>query len=149
MYREPTPVFSDPKRPFEIGKAYIEKEGIDISIIATGPQVAFALEAAEQLKKDGINAEVINVSTIQPLDVQVIAHSATKTGKVLTVEDHSINGGLGSAVAEALGENAPTPMRRIGVRQFGESGKYHDLIAKLGIDSAGIRKVAKDFLQTK
>lgn len=145
MYREGTPVFTENGRPFAIGKAYVEREGSDITIVATGPQVAFALEAAEKLQGEGMMAEVISVPTIMPLDIATITASAAKTGKVITVEDHSINGGLGSAVAEALSEHQPTPLRRIGVTQFGESGTYGDLAAKLGIDAAGIYRTVKEF----
>lgn len=136
LYREPTPLL--PQASFQLGKAKVMRKGKDISIIATGPQVAFALEAAEKLESDNIDAEVLNVHTIQPIDVKAITTSARKTGKVITVEDHNINGGLGSAVAEVLGENQPTPLKRLAVRQFGESGTYADLIAKLGIDTQGI-----------
>lgn len=146
LYREATPVFTEPECVFEIGKAYVERVGSDVSIVATGPQVAFALEAAENLKSEGVEADVISVQTLQPLDVETIITSAKKTGKVVTVEDHNINGGLGSAVAEALGEHQPTPLRRIGVTQFGESGDYQALLGKLGIDTAGIVKVVKEFL---
>lgn len=146
LYREPTPVFTTEQDTFEIGKAIVHREGSDVSIVATGPHVAFALEAAEALGMKGVSAEIVGVHTIWPLDKDTIATSAMKTGKVVTVEDHSINGGLGSAVAEALAETAPSPMRRVGVRQFGESGNYYDLIAKLGIDSAGIVKAVQELL---
>ncbi len=148
LYREPTPVFTDADAPFEIGRAKVVREGNDVTVVATGPQSAFSLEAAEELAEAGISAEVIAVHTIRPLDHQTVVSSATKTGKVVTVEDHNINGGLGSAVAEALGEHRPTPLRRVGVTQFGESGKYRDLIAKLGIDADGIYKTTKDFLMS-
>lgn len=145
-YREPTPVFTDPGQKFIIGKAHVIQTGNDITLIATGPQVAYALQAAKQLLADKISAEVINVSTIQPLDIDTIVKSAAKTGHVVTAEDHNINGGLGSAVAEALSENHPTKLHRIAVRQFGESGKYPDLIAKLGIDAKGIYRAVKEIL---
>lgn len=147
LYREPSPVITQKDESFEIGKAKVMRQGRDVSIMATGPQVAFVLEAAEKLKSEGVEAEVLNVHTLQPIDGGAIAASAAKTKRVVTVEDHNINGGLGSAVAEVLGEKQPTPLRRIGVRQFGESGKYADLIAKLGIDSAGIYRTVKEFLK--
>src|SRR3989344_2534322 len=137
LYREPTPQISS---AFEIGKAYVVREGSDITLIGTGPHVAFALEAAEKLAAENIRAEVLSVQTIAPLNVETIVASAAKTGRVVTAEDHSINGGLGSAVAEALSEHHPVPLRRVGVRQFGESGKYAELIAKLGIDAEGIAR---------
>lgn len=143
LYREPTSLL--PEYSFRLGKARVMREGKDVSIIATGPQVAFALDAAEKLKADGIEADVLNVHTIQPIDSEAIIASAEKTEKVVTVEDHNVNGGLGSAVAEVLGEFQPTPIKRIGVRQFGESGKYQDLIAKLGIDVKAIYETAKTF----
>jgi transketolase len=146
LYREPTSVFTQISDPFEIGKARIIREGKDVTIVACGPQVAFALEAAEKLSSDGIKAEVITVSTLQPLDVETIISSASKTGRVVAVEDHNINGGLGSAVAEALSEHHPTPLKRVGVAQFGESGTYRELSAHLGIDAAGIEKTVSDFL---
>jgi len=146
LYREPTPVITPADKPFEIGKAYVVREGSDISLVATGPHVAYAVEAAELLATDDVSAEVVAVPTIQPLDSETIVASATKTGRVVTAEDHSVHGGLGSAVAETLAEQQPTPMRRVAVRQFGESGPYHDLIAKLGIDTAGIVGAAKELL---
>lgn len=152
LYREPTQPLSRwtgagqaPK--FELGKVQVLRKGRDVTIVGTGPQVVFALEAAEKLKQDKIDAEVVNVHTLQPIDVKTIIASAKKTGRVVTVEDHNINGGLGSAVAEVLGEYQPTPMKRIAVTQFGESGKYADLIAKLGIDAEGIYKTVKKFVK--
>lgn len=145
LYREPSAVFTKSNEKFEIGKAKIVREGKHVSVIATGPQVAFALEAAEKLKADEIEAEVVNVHTIQPIDSKTIIASTKKTGRVVTVEDHSINGGLGSAVAEVLGEFQPTPIKRIGVKQFGESGKYADLITKLGIDAEGIYETVRRY----
>lgn len=143
LYREPTPVFTGIDEPFVLGQAQIRQVGSDISLIATGPHVAFALEAAEQLASDGISAEVVGVHTIAPLDRETICGSAQKTKRVITIEDHGINGGLGSAVAEVLSEQCPTPLRRIAVRQFGESGPYHQLIAKLGIDTTAIVREAR------
>lgn len=148
MYREPTAGFTKAGAAFEIGTAKVVREGKHVTIIATGPQTAFALEAAQELSHEGVEADVIHIATIKPLDIETITESATKTGKVVTVEDHSINGGLGSAVAEALSEHQPTPLRRIGITQFGESGSYHDLIAKLGIDAAGIVKAVNTFLSS-
>lgn len=147
LYREATPVVTKPGDVFEIGKAQVLQEGSDVTIIGTGPQATFALAAAEQLQADAqISAEVVAVHTIQPIDTDTIVASAKKTGRVITVEDHNINGGLGSAVAEVLSEHYPTPLRRIGVTQFGESGAYNELIAKLGIDAAGIVKTTQEFI---
>ena len=130
----------------EIGKGITLKEGTDVSIFATGLEVSEALEAAKMLEKDGISAEVINIHTIKPLDEELVIASATKTGKVVTVEEHSILGGLGSAVAEVLCEKAPTKMLRIGVNdKFGESGPAVELIHKYELDAEGIYKKVKAF----
>ena len=142
------PVFNDPETyKFELGKGVVMKEGTDVSIFATGLEVNEALGAAKLLEADGINAEVINIHTIKPIDTELVAASAKKTGKVVTVEEHSIIGGLGSAVCEALSETCPTPVLRIGVNDvFGESGPAKALIAKYGLDSEGIYKKVKEYL---
>ncbi len=133
---------------FEIGKGIVMKEGTDVTIVATGLEVNESLEAAKLLEADGINAEVINIHTIKPLDVDLIVASAKKTGKVVTVEEHSIIGGLGGAVAEALSEKAPTKMLRIGVEDtFGESGPAVALLEKYGLDSKGIYAKVKEFMK--
>lgn len=131
---------------FEIGKGITLREGTDVTILATGLEVSEALEAAEMLGKDGIDAEVINIHTIKPLDEELVIASATKTGKVVTVEEHSVIGGLGSAVAEVLSEKAPTKLLRIGVNdRFGESGPALELIHKYELDAEGIYKKVKAF----
>ncbi|MBR1893360.1 MAG: transketolase family protein [Lachnospiraceae bacterium] len=133
---------------FEIGKGIVMKEGTDVTIVATGLEVNESLEAAKLLEADGINAEVINIHTIKPLDADLIVASAKKTGKVVTVEEHSIIGGLGGAVAEALSEKAPTKMLRIGVEDtFGESGPAVALLEKYGLDSKGIYAKVKEFMK--
>ncbi len=132
---------------FEIGKGITMKEGKDVTIIATGLEVSESLEAAKILEADGISAEVINIHTIKPLDAELVVASAKKTGKVVTVEEHSIIGGLGGAVAEVLAEQAPTKMLRIGVNDtFGESGPAKVLIEKYGLDAKGIYKKIKGWL---
>lgn len=132
---------------FEIGKGVCLKEGTDVTIIATGLCVESAMKAEEMLAKDGINAEIINIHTIKPLDVDLIAASAKKTGKVVTVEEHSIIGGLGGAVCEALSEVAPTPVLRIGMKDiFGESGPALDLLHKYQLDGEGVYKQVKAWL---
>ena len=138
--RAAVPVINDnPDYKFEIGKGVVLREGTDVTIAATGLCVSGALEAAEKLAADGISAEVINFHTIKPLDKELLVASAKKTGKVVTAEEHSIIGGLGGAVCEALSELAPTPVLRIGVQDvFGESGPAGQLIAKYGLDGAGI-----------
>lgn len=142
------PVINDPETyKFELGKGITLREGKDVTIIATGLEVCESLEAAKLLEADGISAEVINIHTIKPLDTELVAASAQKTGKVVTVEEHSIIGGLGGAVAEALSEKAPTRMLRIGVMDtFGESGPAKALIEKYGLDAKSIYEKVKAWL---
>ena len=117
------PVFHDESYKFEIGKGEVVKEGNDVTIIANGLMVAEAIEAGKVLEADGINAEIINIATIKPLDEELVVASAEKTGRVITVEEHSIIGGLGEAVCACLSEKCPTPVKRIGVNdEFGHSG---------------------------
>lgn len=138
---------SNPDYKFEIGKGIILREGKDVTIAATGLCVWEAIKAAELLEKDGINARVINIHTIKPLDEELIIESARKTGKVVTVEEHSVIGGLGSAVAEVLGEKMPTAILRIGIKDvFGESGPAPELIKKYGLDADSIYKEIKKFI---
>lgn len=143
------PVINDnPDYKFEIGKGILLKEGTDVSIIATGLEVCEALEAAKMLEADGICAEVINIHTIKPIDRELVVATAKKTGKVVTVEEHSINGGLGSAVCEVLCEECPTKVLRIGVEdKFGESGPALELIHKYELDAEGIYKKVKAFVK--
>lgn len=131
---------------FQFGKADVLRPGNDVSILTTGGPVWNTLEAARKLAADGIHAEVINVATVKPLDDEAILRSAGRTGHVVTVEDHSIHGGLGSAVAEMLGEVMPTPMKRIGVTTFGESGDAKGLYARHGLDPDGIAASVRKFL---
>ncbi len=142
------PVINDrPDYKFEIGKGVVLKEGKDLTIIATGLEVNESLEAAKKLAEDGIDAEVINIHTIKPIDADLIVKSASKTGKVVTVEEHSVIGGLGGAVAEVLSEKCPTKMLRIGVKDtFGESGPAVKLLAKYELDAEGIYKQIKAFV---
>lgn len=142
------PVINDPASyKFEIGKGITMREGKDVTIIATGLEVSESLEAAKMLEADGISAEVINIHTIKPLDAELVTASAKKTGKVVTVEEHSIIGGLGGAVAEVLSEQAPTKMLRIGVNDtFGESGPAKALIEKYGLDAKSIYEKVKAWL---
>ena len=147
--RAAVPVINDREDyKFEIGKGVLLREGTDVTIVATGICVSAALEAAEKLAEDGINAEVINIHTIKPLDEELIIKSAKKTGKVVTAEEHSIIGGLGGAVSEALSEKAPTPVCRIGMNViFGESGSAGALVAKYGLDADGIYSKVKEFVK--
>ena len=131
---------------FEIGKGVILKEGTDVTIVATGLCVSESLEAAKLLEEEGISAQVINIHTIKPLDEELIVAAAKKTKKVVTVEEHSIIGGLGGAVSELLSEKAPTQMLRIGVMDtFGESGPATELIKKYGLDAKSIYEKVKAF----
>ncbi len=143
------PVFNDPDEyKFELGKGLVLREGKDVSIIATGLCVAAALEAAEKLAADGIDAKVINIHTIKPLDEELIIAAAKETGKVVTVEEHSVIGGLGSAVCDCLSENCPTPVKKIGVNDvFGESGSAVKLLAKYGLDGEGIYQSVKAYVK--
>lgn len=142
--RAATPVIHDESYKFELGKGEVVKEGKDVSIIATGIMVAKAIEAAETLKAEGIDAEVINISTIKPLDNELVLASAKKTGKVVTAEEHSIIGGLGSAVCELLAEEHPVKVTRIGVKDcFGQSGSPAALLEHYGLTAADIVKACK------
>ena len=133
---------------FEIGKGVLLREGKDVTIIASGICVESALGAAEKLAADGIDAEVINIHTIKPLDEELVLASAKKTGKVVTVEEHSVIGGLGSAVCDVLAEKAPTKVCKIGVYdRFGESGPAAALVEKYGLDAQGVYAKTKEFLK--
>ena len=141
------PTFNDEETyQFEMGKGVVLREGKDVSIFTTGLCVYETIEAAKMLEADGIDAEVINIHTIKPIDEELVASSAKKTGKVVTVEEHSIIGGLGSAVADVLVEKAPTQMMKIGINDvFGESGPAVELIKKYGLDAESIYKKVKAF----
>lgn len=143
------PVINDrPDYKFEVGKGVLLREGTDVTIVATGLCVGASLEAAEQLAAEGISAEVINIHTIKPLDTELIINSAKKTGKVVTAEEHSVIGGLGSAVCDCLCENAPTPVCKIGVYDvYGESGPAAKLLEKYGLDAQGIYEKVKNFVK--
>ena len=142
------PVINDrPDYKFELGKGVVLREGKDLTIIATGLPVSNCLEAAEKLAADGIDAKVINIHTIKPLDEELVVAAAKETGKVVTVEEHSVIGGLGSAVCDVLSEKCPTPVYKIGMRDvYGESGSAGELIHKYLLDAEGIYKQVKAFL---
>jgi transketolase len=149
LAREGTPVFTTEKTPFEIGKAYVFAHGTDVTLIATGTMTYQAMAAADMLKKDGISAEVVHVPTVKPLDTKTILASVEKTGAVVTAEEAQINGGLGGAIAELLGEELPTPMIRIGMRdQFGESGKPEELLEHFGLTATHIAMAAHQLTST-
>ncbi len=143
-----TPVINDCEDyEFKVGRGVVVREGSDVTIIACGLMVAEALEAAEALSADGIDAEVINMHTIKPLDERLVVASAKKTGRVVTAEEHSTIGGLGEAVASVLAEQHPVPMRRVGVRDvYGESGPAVDLLHKYGLDADGIEAAVRSVL---
>lgn len=147
--RAACPVINDsPDYKFEIGKGTVVREGKDVTIVATGICVGNALEAAEKLAEEGVSAEVINICTIKPLDEEVIINSAKKTGKVVTAEEHSVIGGLGSAVCDALCKSYPVPVMKIGMQDvFGESGSAAALVEKYRLDGKGIYGQVKDFLK--
>lgn len=142
------PVFNDkPDYKFELGKGVVLREGKDVAIIATGLPVYNCLEAAEKLAADGIDAKVINIHTIKPIDEELIAAAALETGKVVTVEEHSVIGGLGSAVCDVLCKKAPTKVMKIGINDvFGESGPALELIKKYGLDADSIYEKVKQFV---
>lgn len=141
------PVINDrPDYKFELGKGVVLREGKDVTIVATGLCVSSALEAAEKLAADGIDAKIINIHTIKPLDEELIVAAAKETGKVVTVEEHSVIGGLGSAVCDALAEKCPVPVKKIGVQDvFGESGPAATLLAKYKLDGEGVYEQVKEF----
>ena len=142
------PVFHSEDYKFEIGKGEVIKEGSDVSIIANGLMVNEAIEAGKALEAKGISAEIINIATIKPLDEELVIKSAKKTGRVITVEEHNIIGGLGEAVCACLSENCPTPVKRIGINdEFGHSGPAVELLKQFGLSAEHIAEVAQDFVK--
>lgn len=150
LAREASPVITSLETPFEIGKAYLFAKGADVTIIATGTMTYQALVAADRLYKDGIDAEVIHVPTIKPLDTETILKSVRKTGCVVTAEEAQIIGGLGGSIAELLGDECPVPITRIGMRdQFGESGEPAQLLEHFGLDAKHIQLAAHQVTEKK
>lgn len=150
LTRTKTPVIYNKNMKFEIGKGDILKNGKDVAIIACGPLVHNSLEAAKNLKKEGISAAVVNMSTIKPIDKKLIIRIAKKTKAIVTAEDHNIIGGLGGAVSEVLAENYPVPVERVGMKDvFGESGTPDSLYKKYGLDSAAIMKAVRKIIKRK
>jgi transketolase len=150
LARESLPTLTTADTPFEIGPAYVFAKGADVTIIATGTMTYQALLAVDLLYKDGIEAEVIHVPTIKPLDAETILKSVRKTGAVVTIEEGQIAGGLGGAVAELLSEELPTPMKRIGMQDhFGESGDPAELFEHFGLDAKHVRKAAQAVVTKK
>lgn len=147
LAREKTPVFTTPDTPFEIGRAYVLRQGNDIALMATGTMSYQALVAAQLLERDGISAEVVHVPTIKPLDADTIVASAHKCGRVVTAEEAQAAGGFGSAIAELLGDTLPMPVKRIGMRdRFGESGKPDELLKHFGLDAEHIAIQAREWI---
>lgn len=150
LAREATPILTTDKTPFELGVAYVFREGKDVTLVATGTMTYHAMEAADKLLKDGIDAEVVHVPTIKPLDAATILKSVHKTGCVVTAEEAQMNGGLGGAVAEMLGEQYPVPMFRIGMKdRFGESGEPQQLMTHFGLDAKHIAMAAHSVIDRK
>lgn len=148
--RPTVPVFTDPDQKFEIGKAWMVNEGTDVSIFATGHLVWKAIEAGEKLAEMGIDAEIINIHTIKPLDEQAILASVAKTGCVVTAEEHNRIGGLGDSIAQVLARNTPAPQEYVAVNDsFGESGTPDQLMQKYGLESDDIVKAVQKVLQRK
>ncbi len=147
--REPVPDFTIPEMETNIGKGQILKEGNDLSIVATGHMVWEALQAAYSLKKKGINSRVINLHTIKPIDKEILIKAAKETGKILTIEEHQIHGGMGSAVAEVISQHYPVKMRIMGFPdQFGESGTAGELLQKYGLTAGNIKKECEILLDS-
>jgi len=150
LSRAEVPVIFNESHRFEIGKGNLLKEGSDVTLVATGIMVARALEALHQLEKGGINARVIEIHTIKPLDKKILIKAARKTGAIVTIEEHSILGGLGSAVAELLTKHQPVPMEMVGILDtFAESGSYEELLDKYGMGVSDIIKAVKKVLKRK
>lgn len=147
LAREKTPIFSVVESPFEIGKAYVLKEGRDVSLFGTGTMTYHLLMAARMLEEKGINAEVVHVPTIKPLDTETLLASARKTGRVITAEEAQVAGGFGSAVAEFLSETLPMPIHRIGINDhFGESGTPNELMDHFGLSAEKITQTVEKFV---
>lgn len=148
LAREATPVFTTEETPFEIGQAYVLREGHDITLLGTGTMTYQCLMAAEELAKEGIEAEVVHVPTIKPLDEQTILRSLKKNGRAITVEEAQAAGGFGSAITELAAEKLPLPIRRLGMQDhFGESGKPEELLDHFGLTGHHIADAAKEFIE--
>lgn len=150
LAREATPIITTADTPFQIGKAYIFREGTDVTIAATGTMTYHALMAAEILAKDGVSAEVVHVPTVKPLDEKTLLGSVGKTGAVVTAEEAQITGGLGGAIAELLAEQLPSPLQRVGMQdRFGESGDPNELLQKFNLTATHIALAAHAVISRK
>lgn len=143
------PVINDtPDYKFELGKGIVLREGTDVTLIATGLEVSETLAAAKRLESDGISARVINIHTIKPLDEALVCRAAKETGKLVTIEEHSVVGGLGSAVCDAVCKEYPVPVKKIGIQDvFGESGPAKELLQKYQLDEIGIYQQVLEFVR--
>lgn len=149
LAREATPIFSTADSPFEIGKAYVLREGHDVALLGTGTMTYQLLKVAEKLAEHGVQAEVVHVPTIKPLDDETILASARKCGRVVTSEEAQVKGGFGGAIAELLSEKLPTPLLRIGMQdRFGESGEPAELLKHFGLDADSQTKTIKEFIDS-
>lgn len=149
LAREKTPIFSTEDSPFEIGKAYVLRQGHDVSLLGTGTMTYQLLKAAELLAAHGVSAEVVHVPTIKPLDESTVLASVRKTGRVITAEEAQVAAGFGGAVAELLSEQLPTPLKRIGMYdRFGESGSPHELLDHFGMTAEKMTPVIQEFVAT-
>jgi transketolase len=149
LAREKTPIFSTEESPFEIGKAYVLKEGNDVTLLGTGTMTYQLLAAAKILAEQGVDAEVVHVPTIKPLDDETIIASVRKTGRAVSAEEAQIKGGFGGAIAELFAEQLPTPLKRIGMEdRFGESGAPNELLEHFGLTGAKMAETIKSFVDT-
>jgi transketolase len=148
--REKTPVITTPETPFELGKAVVFREGVDLTLIANGYMMSQCLLAAEELAKDGISARVINLHTLKPLDRETIVRAARETGAIVTAEEHQLIGGLGAAVAEVVAAECPVPVAMIGINDtFGESGSPEELLELHGLAAGNVAETARKLLARK
>ncbi|WP_319370511.1 transketolase family protein [uncultured Ilyobacter sp.] len=147
LARSKYPVITDAEKTFEIGKGNVLREGKDVTLMGTGLMVSKALEAAELLAREGIEARVVNMSSIKPIDIDLLVKCAKETGKIVTLEEHQVIGGLGGAVCEVLAQEYPVPVKIIGVEnRFGQSGKPEELLEEYGLDSKSITSKVKVFI---
>jgi transketolase len=145
LTRDPSPVVFDDDYDFTIGRGVVVREGADVSIMTTGSMLPRSLEAAEELAEEGIDAHVLHLGTVKPLDAEAVVAAAERTGRVVTAEEHTILGGLGGAVAEVLSEQRPTLLRRVGIRDsFGESAPNEDLLEKYGLNAAAVARACRE-----
>jgi len=148
LYREPTPVFYKENPPFGIGKANVLRPGSDVTLVACGPHAGYCLRWIDVWSKD-VSVELIDSHTVKPLDEEILLESVARTGAVVTVEDHYVNGGLGSAVAELLSERYPVPMQRVGLTSYATSGPYYELLDHVGIGERAVREAIETVLSRR